>query len=267
MTTIYAFANQKGGVGKTTTAVNLAASLSNKGRKVLLVDLDPQGNASASLGINRFGLSGSIYDVLIGQAQLSDIVVPGQIENLSIAPSTPALAGAEVELAAADDREYRVAACLKTPALQYDEVLIDCPPSLGLLTVNALAAADFLVTPVQCEYLALEGLAQLLQTVALVHERLNSRLRLFGLVLTMFDARANLSLQVVSQVQEHFPDEVFATLIPRTVRIAEAPSYGEPMLKYDPHSRGTMAFERLTDEFLEREQRLASVAGTVAAER
>lgn len=252
MTTICAFANQKGGVGKTTTAVNLAAFIANQGKHVLLIDLDPQGNATSSLGVERFALSSTVYESLIEGQPLSDIIVPTLIPNLLLVPSSSALAGAEVELASGDSREYRLAHVLSANSGNPEIVFVDCPPSLGLLTVNALTAADLVVIPVQCEYLALEGLAQLMQTIALVQERLNSHLRLFGLVMTMFDGRANLSQQVVDQVAANFPNELFRTVIPRSVRIAEAPSHGEPILKYDPHSRGAQAYAALTEEFLGR---------------
>jgi chromosome partitioning protein len=257
MTTIYAFANQKGGVGKTTTAVNLAAFLADKGERVLLLDLDPQGNATSSLGVERFSLARSMYDALLEGVPLSEIILPTRGPNFSLAPATSALAGAEVELSAIDGREFLVAGLLQALTSEYDFIFIDCPPSLGLLTVNALTAADSLLVPVQCEYLALEGLAQLMQTVALVRERLNPRLKLFGLVMTMFDARANLAQQVVDQVRSNFPDEVFHAVIPRSVRIAEAPSYGEPLIRYDPHSRGAVAYAQLADEFLQRERQSA----------
>jgi chromosome partitioning protein len=252
MTTIYAFANQKGGVGKTTTAVNLAAFIANQGKRVLLIDFDPQGNATASLGVERFALPNTIYDSLIEGLPLTEIIIPTALPNLSLAPSAPALAGAEVELAASDSREYRLTQVLSANTDDPEMIFVDCPPSLGLLTVNALTAADSVVVPVQCEYLALEGLAQLMQTIALVRERLNARLRLFGLVMTMFDGRANLSQQVVDQVAANFPGEIFRTVIPRSVRLAEAPSHGEPMLRYDPHSRGAQAYAALTEEFLAR---------------
>jgi len=271
MSTIYAFANQKGGVGKTTTAVNVGAYLAWQGRRVLLIDLDAQGNASASLGIDRFALPCSIYDVLMGGATLREILTPTAMECLTIAPSVPMLAGAEVELTAIRDREYILRRALAAASEGYsterppqrslrdefDHILIDCPPSLGILTVNALSATDFVVVPVQCEYLALEGLAQLMQTIALVRENLNPRLEMFGLVMTMFDPRARLSAQVMQEVRAHFPDQVFETYIPRNVRVAEAPSHGEPLVKFDIHSRGAEAYEKLTNEFLTREARLA----------
>jgi chromosome partitioning protein len=263
MTTIYAFANQKGGVGKTTTAVNLAAFIANQGKRVLLIDLDPQGNTTSSLGVERFSLSNTVYDSLIEGLALSEIIIPTQIPNLSLAPSASALAGAEVELASSDSREYRLGQVLSANMQDSEMIFVDCPPSLGLLTVNALTAADMVVIPVQCEYLALEGLAQLMQTIALVRERLNARLRLFGLVMTMFDGRVNLSQQVVDQVAANFPGEIFRTVIPRSIRIAEAPSYGEPLLRYDPHSRGAQAYAALTEEFL---ARVHGLAAGIAAE-
>jgi chromosome partitioning protein len=256
MTTIYAFANQKGGVGKTTTAVNLAAFIASQGKRVLLIDFDPQGNATASLGVERFALPNTVYDSLIEGVPLSQVIISTAIHNLSLAPSASALAGAEVELAASDSREYRLAQVLSANTNDPEIIFVDCPPSIGLLTVNALTAADSVVIPVQCEYLALEGLAQLMQTIALVRERLNARLRLFGLVMTMFDGRANLSQQVVDQVAANFPGEIFRTVIPRSIRVAEAPSHGEPMLTYDPHSRGAQAYAALTEEFLAREHAL-----------
>ena len=258
MGTIYAFVNQKGGVGKTTTAVNIGAFLAWQGRRVLLLDLDAQGNATASLGIDRFTLAASMYDVFMGGATLREILVPTGMEHLTLAPSVPMLAGAEVELAAVSDREFIFRNALSELRAEFDHILIDCPPSLGILTVNALTAADFVVIPVQCEYLALEGLAQLMQTITLVRENLNPRLELFGLVMTMFDPRARLGTQVIQEVRAHFPEHVFETYIPRNVRVAEAPSFGEPLVKFDIHSRGAEAYEKLTNEFLAREARLTT---------
>ena len=258
MGTIYAFVNQKGGVGKTTTAVNIGAFLAWQGRRVLLLDLDAQGNATASLGIDRFTLAASMYDVFMGGATLREILVPTVMEHLTLAPSVPMLAGAEVELAAVSDREFIFRNALSELRAEFDHILIDCPTSLGILTVNALTAADFVVIPVQCEYLALEGLAQLMQTITLVRENLNPRLELFGLVMTMFDPRARLGTQVIQEVRAHFPEHVFETYIPRNVRVAEAPSFGEPLVKFDIHSRGAEAYEKLTNEFLAREARLTT---------
>ena len=256
MGTIYAFANQKGGVGKTTTAVNLGAFMAWQGRRVLLVDLDPQGNASASVGVDRYALAASVYDLFLGSAALRDLLTPTVMERLTLVPSNPMLAGAEVELAAVADREFVLRNALAPVRDEFDHILIDCPPSLSLLTVNGLSAADFVVVPVQCEYLALEGLAQLMQTIALVRENLNSPLQLFGLVMTMFDPRARLGGQVIREVQTHFGAQVFETYIPRNVRVAEAPSFGEPLVIFDIHSRGAEAYEKLTNEFLMREARL-----------
>lgn len=225
---------------------------------MLLLDLDAQGNATASLGIDRFTLAASMYDVFMGGATLREILVPTVMEHLTLAPSVPMLAGAEVELAAVSDREFIFRNALSELRAEFDHILIDCPPSLGILTVNALTAADFVVIPVQCEYLALEGLAQLMQTITLVRENLNPRLELFGLVMTMFDPRARLGTQVIQEVRAHFPEHVFETYIPRNVRVAEAPSFGEPLVKFDIHSRGAEAYEKLTNEFLAREARLTT---------
>lgn len=256
--TIYAFANQKGGVGKTTTAVNVGAFLAWQGRRVLLIDLDPQGNASASVGIDRYALPASVYDVFTGGVTLREILTPCTMEGLTLAPSTPMLAGAEVELANTANREFILRDSLRTLRDDFDHILIDSPPSLGVLTVNALSAADFVVVPVQCEYLALEGLAQLMQTFTLVRENLNPSLELFGLVMTMFDPRARLATQVIQEVRAHFPNEMFETFIPRNVRVAEAPSFGEPLVKFDIHSRGAESYEKLTNEFLMREAKIAN---------
>ncbi len=261
MVPLYAFANQKGGVGKTTSAVNIGAFLAWQGRRVLLIDLDPQGNASASLGIDRTQLAASVYDVLCGRVAFGDIFTPTSVERLTVAPSRPELAGVEVELADAPEREYILRKAVGALD-EFDHILIDCPPSLGVLTVNALTAADYVLVPVQCEYLALEGLAQLMQTIVLVRERLNPNLELFGLVMTMFDPRARLASQVAQEVRAHFPNQVFETFIPRNVRVAEAPSYGEPLVQFDIYSRGAEAYEQLTHEFLRRETQLAARRAT-----
>ena len=253
MAHIYALANQKGGVGKTTTAVNLGAYLAAAGEQVLLVDVDPQANATSSLGIDRHALSCSIYDVLLnGLAAEQASVVTKQI-RLDLLPSTSALAGAEVELVGLMAREYRLRRALELTAAHYDYVFIDCPPSLGLLTVNALTAAtDGVIIPVQCEYLALEGLSQLLKTIYLVRDNLNPVLTVAGVVLTMFDARTNLARQVVDEVRNHFPGHVFETIVPRTVRLSEAPSYGETIRSYAPESLGAEAYRTLAEELMAR---------------
>lgn len=259
MTTIYTFANQKGGVGKTTTAVNLAANLAVRGNRVLLVDIDPQANATSSLGIDRSGALFSIYHALVDETPLDQIITLTKRLHLDLVPSSSALAGAEVELVAVDRREYLLAQSLAAIANRYDYILIDAPPSLGLLTINALVAADAVIIPIQCEYLALEGLSQLLNTIQLVQKSLNSRLRVGGMVMTMYDSRTHLALQVVEEVAKHFPSLIFKSVIPRSVRVAEAPSYGEPLVSFDPKSRGAQAYEALTAELLERESNQKAV--------
>jgi chromosome partitioning protein len=256
MTTIYTFANQKGGVGKTTSAINIAAYLAAREKRVLLVDIDPQANATSSLGVDKTAPAFSIYNALIDQVALDQIIMLTKRLHLDLVPSSPALAGAEVELVSVPNRERVLANLLVSVAPRYDYVFIDSPPSLGLLTVNALVAADAVIIPIQCEYLALEGLSQLLQTIQLVQQHLNPRLRIAGMAMTMYDARTHLAFQVVEQVAKHFPDLIFRTIIPRSVRIAEAPSFGEPLVSFDPKSRGAQAYEALTNELLEREARV-----------
>jgi chromosome partitioning protein len=248
---VVAIANQKGGVGKTTTAVNLSAYLS-LGLRILLVDLDPQANATSSLGIDPQGVVTSTYELLLGEASLADAVMSTGRPQLDLVPASRALAGAQVELVELDEREHRLANGLATWSTNYDVVLIDCPPSLGILTLNALVAADRVLAPVQCEYLALEGVAQLLETLDLIRATLNPRLELLGMLMTMFDPRTRLSTQVVDEVRRHFPERTFETVIPRSVRLSEAPSFGKPVLEYEPSSRGAGAYADLAQELLSR---------------
>jgi chromosome partitioning protein len=250
-----ACANQKGGVGKTTTVVNLASYLALAGERVLAIDLDPQGNATSGLGLDRTELERSIYDAVIDDVDLKSLVVPGPIPGLSVIPSSIALAGAEVELAPVDRRERRLARLVSAIADEYDYIFIDSPPSLGLLTVNALTAADSVLIPIQCEYYALEGLTQLIATVNLVRDHLNPALELKGVVLTMFDGRTNLSADVADEVRRHLGTAVFTTVIPRNVRLSEAPSHGLPIPLYEPESRGAAAYAQLAAELLERDGR------------
>ena len=245
---VIAIANQKGGVGKTTTAVNLGAALAEAGYRLLVVDLDPQGNATTGLGLNPRDVSGSIYDVILNDMPLEDCVEPTSLKNLFVAPATIDLAGAEIELVAQMSRELRLRRAIDSVRDQYDLVLIDCPPSLGLLTVNGLAAADDVIVPIQCEYYALEGLGQLLRNVALVHANLNPSLEVRGIVLTMYDARTKLADQVEAEVREYFGPRVYRTVVPRTVRLSEAPSFGQPIIVFDSTSRGARAYRELAKE-------------------
>jgi chromosome partitioning protein len=245
---VVAFANQKGGVGKTTTAVNAAVSLAQRGYRVLLIDADPQGNATSSLGIDKLAGGPSIYDVLVDGMPLADAIQTTDRAGLDLVASTPVLAGAEIELVDAPGRETRLREALGRILPRYDVVLIDCPPSLGLLTVNALTAARSVVVPIQCEFLALEGLGQLMTTVDLVKRGLNPPLDVTGVLMTMFDARTRLSAHVVAEVRRYFPHRMFGTVVPRSVRLAEAPSYGQAIVEYDPSSRGAEAYEAFVNE-------------------
>jgi chromosome partitioning protein len=245
---VVAIANQKGGVGKTTTAVNLGAALAELDFRVLIVDLDPQGNATTGLGLNPRDVNGSVYDVLLNDLALEDCVEPTSVKNLFVAPATIDLAGAEIELVPQMSRELRLRRAIDSVRDQYDLVLIDCPPSLGLLTLNGLAAADDIIVPIQCEYYALEGLGQLLRNVGLVQSNLNRALEVRGIVLTMYDGRTKLADQVEAEVREYFGPKVYRTVVPRTVRLSEAPSFGQPIIVFDSTSRGARAYRDLAKE-------------------
>ena len=264
---IVALANQKGGVGKTTTAVNAAVALARRGYRVLLIDVDPQGNATSSLGVDKAALLHSVYDVLVDEVPIARAVAVTDRPNLDLVASTPTLAGAEVELVEARERERRLARALAGVADRYHVVLIDCPPSLGLLTVNALTAARSVVVPIQCEFLALEGVGQLVTTIDLVKRRLNPPLDVTGVLMTMFDARTRLSAHVVEEVRRYFPHRIFRAVVPRSVRLAEAPSYGQAILEYDPASRGAEAYEAFVDELVERLKLSAVGSRLPAADR
>ena len=247
---IISIANQKGGVGKTTTSINLSTILAKKGRKVLMIDADPQGNASSGVGVGREDIELSIYDVLINDTEIPNVVKKTNVKNLSLCPSNINLAGAEVELVSMMSREQRLKEKLDEVKEDYDFIIIDCPPSLGLITLNAFTASDSVLIPVQCEYYALEGLGQLLNTINLVKKHLNKDIEIEGALLTMYDIRTNLSNQVVKEVKRYFNEKVYKTVIPRNVKLSEAPSYGMPISMYDPRSKGAKSYEKFVKEFL-----------------
>ncbi|HHH7122522.1 TPA: ParA family protein [Listeria monocytogenes] len=248
MSKVIALANQKGGVGKTTSSVNLSSSLAFLGKKVLLVDIDPQGNASSGVGVNKGEIEHCIYDVLVDDVAIQDVLQKTDLDNLNVIPATIQLAGAEVELVPAISREIRLKKAIDSIRDDYDYVIIDCPPSLGLLTLNALTAADSVLIPVQCEYYALEGLSQLLNTIRIVQKHLNEDLQIEGVLLTMLDARTNLGIQVIEEVKKYYQNKVFNTIIPRNVRLSEAPSHGKPILLYDAKSKGAEVYLELAKE-------------------
>jgi chromosome partitioning protein len=248
---IIAIANQKGGVGKTTTSVNLCAALGESGKKTLLVDIDPQGNATSGLGVNKRDVKKSTYHLMIGEAEIQEVLIHTKFNNVDLLPSNIELAGAEIELVEEKGREYMLKNALLKLRYDYDFILIDCPPSLGLITLNALAASDTLLVPAQCEYYALEGLSQLMSTVRTVKRLYNPSIDIEGVLLTMFDGRLNLTIQVVDEVKKFFPRKVYKTVIPRNVRISEAPSFGEPVIYYDRNSKGSAAYRSLAKEIIE----------------
>lgn len=247
---VISVSNQKGGVGKTTTTVNIAAFIAEKGYRVLIIDIDPQANAGYGLGINVQEMSNTVYEVLIGRNSIEDSVYKTGIENLDIIPSNIHLSGAQADLLDVDGREYILKRAIRPVIDRYDYIFIDCPPSLGVLTLNSLVAADSVLIPLQCEYYALEGLSQLLKIISMVQEKLNRKLRIEGVILTMYDSRTNLSQQVVSDVRKYFENKVFKTIVPRNVRLSEAPSFGKPIGLYDRSSAGSESYEKLADEVM-----------------
>ncbi|MBP1949456.1 ParA family protein [Virgibacillus litoralis] len=253
---IIAIANQKGGVGKTTSSVNLSAGLAHLKNKVLIVDIDPQGNATSGVGINKADMNQCIYNVLVEDLPAEEVCVPTKVENLDIIPATIQLSGAEIELVPTISREIRLKKALENLKEEYDYIIIDCPPSLGLLTINALTSSDTVLIPVQCEYYALEGLSQLLNTIRLVQKHLNKSLMIEGVLLTMLDARTNLGIQVIEEVKKYFQDKVYKSVIPRNVRLGEAPSHGEPIITYDPKSKGSEVYLELAKEVMSNGERV-----------
>ncbi len=250
---IIAVANQKGGVGKTTTAINLSSCLAEKGKKVLAVDMDPQGNMTSGLGVDKNSVENTIYDLIIGESSVDEVLRKDIMKNLDVIPANIDLSAAEIELIDVEDKEYIVRNVIKDIKDNYDYIIIDCPPSLSMLTINAMTTATSVLVPIQCEYYALEGLSQLIHTVDLVRDRLNPELEIEGVVFTMYDARTNLSLQVVENVKDNLHQNIYKTIIPRNIRLAEAPSYGVPINEYDPKSAGSESYMRLAEEVINRE--------------
>ena len=252
---VIAVANQKGGVGKSTTAINLSACLAEKEKKVLTIDMDPQGNTTSGLGVDKNNVENTLYELLLGEAETKDTIVKDVVENVDLIPSNVNLSGAEIELIGVDEKEYILKKIIDKVRRKYDYIIIDCPPSLNMLTINALTAANSVLVPSQCEYYALEGLSQLIHTIDLVKDRLNKKLVMEGVVFTMYDARTNLSLQVVENVKDNLQQNIYKTIIPRNVRLAEAPSYGQPITLYDTKSAGAEAYRLLAEEVINREDK------------
>lgn len=251
---IIAVTNQKGGVGKSTTAINLSACLAEKGKKVLTIDIDPQGNTTSGLGVDKNAVENTLYEMLLGESTIEETIIPNVVENLDIIPSNINLSGAEIELVGLEDKEYILRNQVNQVSDRYDYIIMDCPPSLNMLTINALTAATSVLVPIQCEYYALEGLSQLIHTIDLVKDRLNESLEIEGVVFTMYDARTNLSLQVVENVKDNLQQNIYKTIIPRNVRLAEAPSYGLPINLYDSRSTGAESYRLLAEEVINREE-------------
>lgn len=254
MSRVIAVANQKGGVGKSTTAINLSACLAEKGKRVLIIDVDPQGNATSGLGVDKNSAETTLYELMLGEVEIEQVLVKNVIDNLDLIPSNINLSGAEIELLEIEDKEYVLRNSISQVRDSYDYIIMDCPPSLNMLTINALTASNSVIVPIQCEYYALEGLSQLIQTIELVKDRLNESLYIEGIVFTMYDARTNLSMQVVENVKSHLQQHIYNTVIPRNVRLAEAPSYGEPVILYDSKSTGAESYRALAGEVMSREE-------------